>query len=583
MASPDPSPQFRIKRKPVTGPQSQPSYAGDDLKRPPLPPTVSSNTVPDVSETRAGEASNAPSVQRAATDVPPASKPQDTSKSAIHKAYGEARHFLGGLIAHPTESNRHFTILRHSHGVVFYRGSTTTITISIFSDAPLPPDRTLWLQSRGFSGKAGMKTKAFLRLHDDWLNVTPAMAVTSDQVNPADERAWQRDIGKFRKKAPPRVRDTHLLRETAIARVPMEAGDGYFSVVLCRGEKKKTLCTSPVFRVLSTSADPSTIRGASLSTLPLELGAMVAGMYAQTVAQGAVAPVTTAVKNKISPLQPGLVTQTAATTAFDMSGIGDRVGSSISNSDKEQSKFGHPPGVQDSFSVDQGPIQPYPMDFKARGEVPTQGTSGLGMDEMPRLTLRKVPDWVLDRFDGYYFGWARYEEMLEKMPAMGSWQPAILNVKHFDPTESARVNISQAMKRMAFVRFVEEIELPSETKIDVRIMGFLRPPPPPAAVSQASDERETAAEAAMIAQACDASFVQSVLDHPAWAPETVSQKKLQRENTGMMERTKTGLSSVKSGGQKVAEQVPLHWIGVRSPLAERRDRQVTVNGFYIIR
>lgn len=565
MAATDPSSQFRIKRKPVA--PSQP------VQRPQLLTTVSANTLPDVSDSREADALKAPCIQRAATDEPGS---PIRSKSPIHKAYGEARHFLGGLIAHPSESTKHFTILRHSHGVVFYRGSTTTITVSIFSDAPLPPDRTLWLQSKGFSGKAGMRTKAFLRLHDDWLDVTPTMAVTAEQVSPSDERAWQRDIGKFRKKSPVRVRDTHQLRETVIARLPVDAGDGYFSLVLCRGQKKKVLCTSPVFRVLSTSTDPSSIRGASLSTLPLELGAMVLSLYAQTVAETFLSPAASTVKNKISPYQPSWVAQTAATTAYEVSGAAECIGSSFGDTHHgDHSPFGLSPGLPgDSSYFEHGPAQPYPVDFKARGEAGIAVTS--------KLNLTKVPDWVLERFDGYYFGWARYEVTAEKVKSTTPWQQAILNVKNFDPSESARVNISQALKRVASLRFLDDPQPPGQSKVEVRIMGLIRPPPPVTG-HQHPDARETAAEAAMLADACDASFALDVLDHPAWAPDSRGETDLQPGHIGMLERTRTGLSDVKTCGQKWAGQVPLHWIGVRSPMAEISDRRLAVNGLYIVR
>lgn len=562
MAS-EPNAQFRIKRKPVSSPPPYQDYQ-EENRRPPLPPTVSSNTIPDVSGSSPG----------AATGIPAAQKSQAPAKAAIHKAYSETRYFLGGLITHPAESNRHFTMLRHSHGVVFYRGSTTTVAISIFSDTPLPPDRTLWLQSRGFSGKTGMKAKAFLRLYHDWLNVTPTMAVTADQVNPVDERAWQRDIHKFYKHATGRVRDSHHLRETAIVRVPVEAGDGYFCVVLCRGEKEKTLCTSPVFRLLSISTDPSSIRGASLSTLPLELGAMVMGMYAQATARGVMGPVVSKVQDTI-PYQPSRITQKAAKTAFEVSGAGDRIAGSFC------SDMGGPyTGHEDSLAIERGPVEPYPMVFKAQGEVP-EGVSIV--DETPRFSLKKVPDWVRERFDGYYFGWAMYEQMEEKKTTTGAWQPAILIVERFDPTGAARVDISQAMKRVCLLRLLDEVELPRRAKVEVRVMGFLRPPPPALVGDQKQETLEKNAEAAMIADACDASFAQNVLDHPAWAPDVPSADELQRADPGMMERTRAGLSTAATSGRKFAEQVPLHWIGVRSPMAEARDKRVTVNGFYIMR
>lgn len=33
----------------------------------------------------------------------------------------------------------------------------------------------------------------------------------------------------------------------------------------------------------------------------------------------------------------------------------------------------------------------------------------------------------------------------------------------------------------------------------------------------------------------------------------------------------------------MVEDAPLHWIGVRSPTAQMRDREVLVNGFFIVR
>lgn len=557
--------EFRIKRKPVASPQpNQSDSDAKQIQRPPLPTSASFPAAPDVSDFRDTGTWGPPNIQRAETDVPHS---QRRSKSPVQKAYGEARHFLGGLIAHPAESTKHFTILRHSHGVVFYRGSTTTIAVSIFSDAPLPPNRTLWLQSKGFSGKTGMRAKAFLRLYDSWLNVTPTIPVKADQVSQSDERAWQRDIGKFRQKPP-----THQLRETIIARIPVEAGDGYFSLVLCRGEKKNVLCTSPVFRVLSTSTDPSSIRGASLSTLPLELGAMVLGMYTQNVAQNFLSPAAETVKNRIAPYQPSWVTETAATTAFEVSGAGDRIGSSLKGSENH-SPFGSPALPEDSSYLERGPVQPYPVDFKAQGEA----VESVWGAEPPKFNLIKLPDWVLERFNGYYFGWARYEQIVEK--SMSSWQHSILAVKHFDPSESALVKISQALKRIATLRLLDNSQLPNRSKIEVRVMGFIRPPPPQRTEKQLED-RETAAEAAMLADACDASFTQDVLDRPTWAPEASGGRP---DDIGMLQRTQTGLSSVKTNGKKWAEQVPLHLIGVRSPMAEISDRRVAVNGLYIVR
>ncbi|KAL4892830.1 hypothetical protein BDV59DRAFT_178702 [Aspergillus ambiguus] len=575
-----------IRRKPVASaiPANSPTLRGV-ASAPILRPMPSAESLPPpYSPHPSIQASSNNPVQRAATSGFPASSSSSSScqpvdPSPVQKAYGEARHFLGGLIAHPTESNRHFTIMRHSHGIVFYRGSTTSVTISVFSDAPLPLDRTLWLQSKGWTGKTGMRAKALLHLTDDWLDVTPSLALRADQVSPADERAWQRDISKFRKKASGRLRE-HVLRETIVARIPVEAGDGYFQLILCQGEKKKKLCMSPVFRVLSTSMAPSSVRGASLSTLPFEVGAMVLGMYAQTAAQTVLAPVTEAVQTRIQPYQPGFVQQTAAETAFSMSGVANRIG--LGGDDEDNTSSAQVRSFHNPQSLDYGPQSPFPMDFKATTEtLPSQGS---------RIGLGRVPDTLLEQLHGFFFGWARFNLVSDKKECSGTakshspWYPIILSVRNLDPSHQARVNLSQAMRKITILRFLEDIYLAPQTKVHVRVMGYLRPDVPPP--SGRTDKeliaaRETAAEAAALADSTDATAAQRILEHPAWAPE-IPTGETSRSGT-WKDRTKDTVSNARARGQKMAENVPLHWLGVRSATAEMRDRQISVNGFYIVR
>ena len=77
-------------------------------------------------------------------------KHEDPAKPSKFKtAMGEIKHFAGGIIARPYEATKHFSVLRHSHGLVYYRGPTTSVAITVFSDEPLPTDRKLWLQKKG--------------------------------------------------------------------------------------------------------------------------------------------------------------------------------------------------------------------------------------------------------------------------------------------------------------------------------------------------------------------------------------------------------------------------------------------------
>ncbi|RAH43123.1 uncharacterized protein BO95DRAFT_445427 [Aspergillus brunneoviolaceus CBS 621.78] len=553
------------------------------LPRPPPSqtiPTRAATTIHDL----APATSPAPSLPRTTPDL-----------SVAQKAYGEARHFLGGLLSHPTESTKHVTILRHSSGVVFYRGSTTSVTISIFSDSPLPADRTLYLQSKGWTGKTGMRTKALLRLTDDWVDVTPSHAVQATQVEPADERAWQRDIAKFRKKAPPKVRETHRLRETIVVRVPAEAGDGYFQLVLCGNGKKKGLCYSPVFRVLSTSLSPSSCRGASLSTMPLEVGAMVLGMYAQTAAEAVIAPVTAAVQDRIQPYKPSWKTQTAAETAYSMSGAGDRVSSLVSVA-SGPTTTGNPSVAREyqPISLDLGPQPPFPVDFTASRVAPAACGDGT------KYQLSKVPDAIQDQYHGVFFGWVRVCQSVAQAPQPGEttylsprdsqWQGVVLSILSYNPALEARVNLSRARGKETIIRLIDDSPpLVPQSRLQVRIMGYLRPDLPPAIGNTERElqaARDAAAEAAIIADACDLAYAQEVLGHPAWSAEGHGLRDGSEESGQAgtwVQRTRDGVTNIRSRGQRMVENVPLHWVGVRGPNAGAVEKQMAMNGFYIVR
>lgn len=99
---------------------------------------------------------------------------QTTEKTFWQTALDETKYFAGGLISHPFEYTKHFAILRHSTALIWYRGPSTSVTVTVFSDAPLPPTRTVWLQRKGFSGNMGMNLKSLVGANDSWLDVTPS-------------------------------------------------------------------------------------------------------------------------------------------------------------------------------------------------------------------------------------------------------------------------------------------------------------------------------------------------------------------------------------------------------------------------
>ncbi len=97
----------------------------------------------------------------------------------------------------------------------------------------------------------------------------------------------------------------HIIRETCVLRIPAVATDGYLRVVMCTGQSsKKSLCPSPTFRLASTSSDVSVLRGASLTTLPLEIGLKAASVIGNQYVQRVVGPAQAVAQSKIKYLQP---------------------------------------------------------------------------------------------------------------------------------------------------------------------------------------------------------------------------------------------------------------------------------------
>jgi len=223
------------------------------------------------------------------------------------------------------------------------------------------------------------------------------------------------------------------------------------------------------------------------------------------------------------------------------------------------------------------------MIFKARGQI-GYPISPPSPSDTPKLTLTKFPDWVIEQLRGYFFGCARFDMSTGQEKLMGPWCPAILSIRNLDPLQAARVNIAQVAKHVVQLRLLDEVPLQT-AKVEVRLMGFLRvdiPTPTGNTSRELADAQAAAAEAAVLADAYDASVVRSTLSHPAWAPEGPLFDQDQ-QNIGWVDKTRQGYENIRAKGQKWVEQVPLHRLGVRSVADEWRERQVAVNGFYIVR
>lgn len=249
-----------------------------------------------------------------------------------------------------------------------------------------------------------MHARSFVGWNGKWLDVTPLMRVDAEQLDANDERAWQRDITRFLKKAEGNVRN-HTLRETAIIRILVEAGDRYYHILLCSGQKKKVLCPSPIFCLLSASTSPGSIRGASPCTLPLEIGPKILASTAKFSIGNAISPVTSTLQQQVKSYEPPWTTRRAANIAYDVSGLENRVDSNIAEADllcdqKRDAGFAKLVGEDKSF--DEGPKPPFPINFIGAVE-----SFHVNYFDMPVIPLASVPEDLSHRLNGYYFGWGR--------------------------------------------------------------------------------------------------------------------------------------------------------------------------------
>lgn len=505
-----------------------------------------------------------------------ASSKRSKVKTALGTALDEAMHFAGGLVSHPYEATKHYSVLRHSVGLVYYRGPTTSVAITVFSDQPLPPDRKLWLQKRGFSGKTGLAVGT-LGTRSAWIDVTPTMTATPDALPKVDERAWQRDINKFLKKAKDvkQIRD-HRPFETNVVRIPYVAADGYFRIVLCDG--RKVLCPSPVFRYASTSNNPGMLRGASLRSLPLELGikigAMVVNNTANAAAAGVIQPVTTAVQNTVQPYKLGGLTQMAATGAYNSSGAPETLEEVNQTYEQKrelsyQRALGDANGPVSLVGNDDGPEHPFPI--RLAGKV-VPGT-GRGRSEfgVPTANLGGVAEDTVLRLSGVYIAWAmvaapmKLKEDISQGVLYDIWYPAVVTVA---PLINAQTSVVE--KRSVSVYLISDFGGATffDSKLHVMVMGVMHP------ILQGSFEDQ----ALQVAQ--DIFIAQASLERPAWQADTL----LERVKTESSSRSFTErVADVRASGQKQVDKVPVHWLGVRTDSMGLKDQLIGNGGIYVRR
>lgn len=497
-----------------------------------------------------------------------------SSKSRWKAVVDETVYFAGGLISHPFESTKHYSILRHSSALVYYKGSSTNVTISVFGDSALPSDRSFWIQRKGFSGNIGMAASALMRTTSNWIDVTPSVEVPASSAPPGDERAWQRDIKKFMKKASKDKRlSKHAIRETCVLRVPVAAADGYLRVVMCTGQSsKKSLCPSPTFRLASTSSDVSVMRGASLATLPLEVGLKAASVIGNQYVQRVVGPAQAVIQSKIQQLQPAFIANNAGTVALAQSAVGEQFGRLEENFDAERdvtySPF-HMDGTLDEpptlIGSDSGPEKPFPI--KLAGKV----VHGTGRSRNnPTANLSNVAEDLLLRLNGIYIGWAAIEQSKTADHTLEGWHEALITIG-----PSPYVPSTVIPRKVVTVHVIHDFgegTMFFNTKLNVLVMGFLRPGLKP------TDSRLPADILATVSH--DKEIAIASLSREMWQPYA----SLQILSIDKSRRTQTEkYVEFRSQVQRHADSFPIHRVGIRTDRAGVKDEAYGQGGFYIRR
>ncbi|KAK3322650.1 hypothetical protein B0H66DRAFT_211855 [Apodospora peruviana] len=512
-----------------------------------------------------------------AADPPTDNKPTTFWQNAV----SETLHLAGGLVPHPTESTKHYTILRHSPPLIFYRGPATSVAITIFSSAdhPLPRDRTLWLQQRGFSGDSGMKLKALVGATAAWLDVTPSSVVQVSDLGPdTDERSWQRDIAKATKKL------AHVARETHVVRIPEASADGYFRLVLCTGgddKKRKTLCPSPIFRVASTSTDSSVFRGASLSTIPLEVGVKVASVIASNTVNRYVGPVAGRIQGRLDKIQPGFVAREAGQRAFGAIGLKDKFGQKHFDAAgvyQEQHFFASGQGGLVVMGSDDGPQRPYPLKLSGR-IVPGTGRGGAELGIPTANLATSLPDDLRYNLEGVYFGWASVLSSsgkgIDAGIAAGEWYEAVITAGRCPISSSARPSvISETEVKVHLVQDFGQGTIFGDVKMKVIVMGFLRPHTdlPPGMVLSVQDKLDIASQDVLVTMAS--------LGRENWGPDvTIDRLKTAKSSRSLSDK----FSDARGKVQNQVGKIPVHLAGIRTPDGEARDKLHGIGGYWVAR
>lgn len=382
-----------------------------------------------------------------------------------------------------------------------------------------------------------MAIKAMVGSKASWVDVTPGRAAPVSSIDAADERAYQRDMRRVLAKI-----KNHHARETHIIRIPSSCQDGYFRLVLCSTDTK-VLCGSPVFRLASTSSDMASLRGASITTAPLEMGVKVASTISQQTIRKY-----TGVAGLVVGKAMGHKGKIVSKMAFG--GAGDVLAES--RRARYERLLGESMLADKLFVIGSpdGPEPPYPIYFTGHVELGTGQT--LTSAGYPTANVCGIPSHVA-RLDGVYAAWISIDP--------DEWVEGVVSMLPVATAASGAVVCNYAATHV--LRDLDGISLVG-AKVRVALMGCLRP-----SAHLAADQMEDLAAL----HAHEVSATLTTLALPAWSAAQALAKIKEAK------RARTFTDRV----VETADRVPLHWAGVRSQSALVQEASMGVGGVYITR
>ncbi|KZT62723.1 hypothetical protein CALCODRAFT_479010 [Calocera cornea HHB12733] len=178
-----------------------------------------------------------------------------------------------------------YSTLRHTRPFIYYAGTRTVVPISVFGKEPLPDDRKVFLQRRGYrTGLLGWTLGSLLGgAHLPGWDVTPQthdVWSATTRLTTKQRAQYDADISHLFSSA---SAPGQTLQQTLLVHIPVASGDGYFRLRVT-SRKGEDLAVSGVFRVGSLTWASAQPRGASIVGIVPELGVRAAFLTAKTAA-----------------------------------------------------------------------------------------------------------------------------------------------------------------------------------------------------------------------------------------------------------------------------------------------------------